>query len=679
MTALGVLGCSGGREGSAVDIGGDSGGDGAEAVVGARDFIKDEAERVVTEVVFEIEPDLWRLPWDGKLRVGMAVKETPAPIGIPTAGYSQTYDKEVPHSQFTSTFAATTKQHTPLLVKGAYFQRLDKELILLRIDKVGTTPDLLDETTRRLEKATGRKWDGKVIAASNHTHLGPGRLWENVVGHFANDDFWPYYYDLYVDSLVECALAAIEDAEVAKVGYATTQCPECHLDRRCENPPNLDSTLWVIKIEREDGSLKGVILDFPIHGTVLSWSDMVLSGDAPGMIEQKVQETFDAPAEVLMLQSWAGDVGPGDPQIEPLLPLNTTIPERYSRLERIGLAAANHVWEVLDSIETQGDLEVNSITLRLPMYHELMGYEEGDFPYEGGALLCGLDQPTHCWGEEGPDPYMLECIPLPEEKAVRQVTLSAFTIGELLFVTLPGEPHTDLGQEAAAMAAEVSGLDNVVVVGYAQDHWGYLMKEYDWWLGGYEPTVTVWGPRQGRFIIDYVPHVVLRMLNPDYELPLKPLGYLPPISLSGKPYVPMDSSTQAQALEQPAAVVGETEAAVFRWAGGDPWFGTPLVSLEAENSGSWRPVLQHDGRVLDNRSYLMETALEILPSWNDDKKSTTRQFIWTVTMPIRRNVPTPTVLKPGKYRFRVSGTIKVGGHSSPFELLSAMFLVSSEQ
>ncbi len=675
LSAL-FLACSGGTDDKS---------DGAGSGEVAADLSADVAVDSI-EPESSVEPDLVEdtpapdgfvyPPPDDLFRVGIAVVETPAPIGIPTAGYGQSYKKDDPHSQFTASFVASTSQQSPITAKAAYLSRGTDELLVVRLDKIGTTAKLLDELTRRLDKNTGRKWDGKVILASNHTHLGPGRLWEDAIGEFANYLYWPPYYDLYVASILDACLTAIADAEPARFGYGKTECPECHNDRRCENPEFLDNTLWVMRFERADGSLKAVWLDFAIHGTVFGYQDKVLSGDAPGNIELKLEETFDSDVPVFLFQSWGGDVSPGDPTVSPVEPVNAAIPSDFDRLERIGYAASTHVLELLPDIETTDDVTFASNTLRIPIDGTIIGYADGEWPFmDNGAMLCGTNQESQCWGEPGDPPKMFGCLPLTPEEAVRQFTLSTFRIGSLFFFTLPGEPHGDYSIELTGKIAEVTGFDDVVLIGYAQDHWGYLMKEYDWFLGGYEPTISAWGPKQADYMAAQLPHVAKKLLDPAYALPWEPLGYREQPLLAGKKYVPMDSKTGIEARVQPAEKVAASEAAVFTWSGGDPWFGTPWVTLQRKDGDSWAPVLRNNTTPFSNRTVWLLTSLEMLPTWNEDKTSTTRDFIWTVTMPAKRNVPTPDELAAGTYRFHVETTVRQGGVDSPATLDSAPFAI----
>lgn len=617
----------------------------------------------------------WIDPDDTTFQVGVGVVETPAPLGIPTAGYGQEPDPNRIHSPFTSSFVAAMHQHTPVYAKALYLRQGQQELLLIRLDKIGTTAPLLDEVTRKLTKRMGREWDGKILLASNHSHLGPGRLWEAWIGEFANGPFWPKYWDLYAESIATAAVQAFEDAEPAKMGYAKTECPECHNDRRCENPVLLNSTMWVLRFDTLEGALKAVLVNFPIHGTVLNYADSVLSGDAPAMIEQKLKEQFDHSVEVFLFQSWAGDVSPADPTIPEEQPLTQAIESKFNRLERIGYAASKRVLAVLDAIETKADITFGSHTQRLAFDATLMDYQPGEWPFPNGGMLCGTNQDSYCWGEPGDPPNMLGCMPLTPDAKMDQLTLSAAFIDDLFFVSMPGEPLTDWALEGLERVAQATGFQNVLALGYTNDHWGYLMKAYDYLLGGYEPTVVAWGPQQGEYMLDLIEAVAQKLAKPDSAFPYEQRPMLNRPKMLGDLHDPLTSSEAPAITTQPEASPATDAAAVVKWYGGDSWFGRPVVQLQKKEGEAFVDVVRKNGTLFANDSYLMGTRLELIPSWNEDSVSTTRQFLYTVSLPIRRNVPTPDQLLPGTYRFRIQGHTKSGAGESDYELFSEAFEV----
>ena len=613
------------------------------------------------------------------LRLGVATGRCFVPIGVPSAGYSQAAGPEHPHSPFTEAMSATIKEQSPIQAKVAYLTWGDKELLLVRLDKIGIPMETHDEFVRRLESRTGRSWEQNVILAANHSHQGPGRVWEDLTGEFANDSFWSFYYNLYMDRLVDLALEAMDDPQPVNVEIGRTQCPDCHSDGRCENPDIKDSRLWVISFSSLDGALRAVWLNFPIHGTVLGWESYTLSTEAPGMIEQKLEERLDSPVDVFLLQSWGGDMGPGDPIVEAVVPANPEWPEKYNRLERIGQAASDVVLQTLESEMTPVlDTELDSVTVRFPFHSDLMGYDTAVWPYTTGALLCGDGSDAPCYGEDGDPPNMLGCLPMPAGAIPSDCILSAFRIGTIAFLTLPGEPLTQLGLDAVAMVEEELDTDTALIVGYSQDHWGYLLHEEDFWRGGYEPTITMWGPKQGDFLLEQVPHVLRKLADPSYELPfeLQPPRKTP--GPAGKSYKTVPSTSKPAVMQQPDAQVHPGQDVNATWIGGDPWLETPIVTLQHLDAEEWSDLLRSCGRPFNNNSYLMETSLAIDPSYDDTDEAQQREFLWTVSLPVSRNVTCPDDLKPGTYRFKFVGKVLRTSEGS-YELFSQPFEVTFEQ
>ena len=73
-----------------------------------------------------------------------------------------------------------------------------------------------------------------------------------------------------------------------------------------------------------------------------------------------------------------------------------------------------------------------------------------------------------------------------------RTTISALRIGDYLIGTLPGELTVMLATELRSKSPVDEG--HTILVGYAQGHVGYMLRPEDWLMGGYEPSVTFWGP-----------------------------------------------------------------------------------------------------------------------------------------------------------------------------------------
>ncbi len=70
----------------------------------------------------------------------------------------------------------------------------------------------------------------------------------------------------------------------------------------------VDRRIGLIRIESSEGKPLGLIANYPIHGTVLGPQSLEISGDAPGVVSQYVEEQTGAP--MLFINGAAGNLAP---------------------------------------------------------------------------------------------------------------------------------------------------------------------------------------------------------------------------------------------------------------------------------------------------------------------------------------------------------------------------------
>jgi neutral ceramidase len=69
-----------------------------------------------------------------------------------------------------------------------------------------------------------------------------------------------------------------------------------------------DRQIGVIRLERADGGLMGLIANYAMHGTVLNGTMLQVSGDGPGVVSHYVEEKLGAP--MLYVNGAAGNLAP---------------------------------------------------------------------------------------------------------------------------------------------------------------------------------------------------------------------------------------------------------------------------------------------------------------------------------------------------------------------------------
>lgn len=70
----------------------------------------------------------------------------------------------------------------------------------------------------------------------------------------------------------------------------------------------VDRRIGVIRIDKADGTPMAIIANYAMHGTVLSGESTVISGDAPGIVAEYVEEKTSAP--MLYINGAAGNLAP---------------------------------------------------------------------------------------------------------------------------------------------------------------------------------------------------------------------------------------------------------------------------------------------------------------------------------------------------------------------------------
>lgn len=70
----------------------------------------------------------------------------------------------------------------------------------------------------------------------------------------------------------------------------------------------VDRRIGLIRIDKQDGSPMAIIANYAIHGTVLGGQSTVISGDAPGVVAEYVEDKVGAP--VLFINGAAGNIAP---------------------------------------------------------------------------------------------------------------------------------------------------------------------------------------------------------------------------------------------------------------------------------------------------------------------------------------------------------------------------------
>jgi neutral ceramidase len=292
-------------------------------------------------------------------------------------------------------------------------------------------------------------------------------------------------------------------------------------------------------------------------------------------------------------------------------------------------------------------------------------------------------------------PILGEILDLPFEPeglvcGSTRTTVSAIRIDEWLIGTLPGEPVTLLGDKVRELSPVPP--DKTIVVGYAQGEIGYVMTAEDWLLGGYEPSITEWGPLEGEMIAEHLGELfplavsdarddaaaggATRLSSPtpdDSEVPPPdpaPMAGMVPATVPPQVYA-RGRVVMSQAQPPNVGRLGVTR---FVWIGEDPLTGTPVVTLQRDVGGSvFADVTRPNGRrVQDGDILLFWTPQPLL-------RTPPRTHYWVAewqAVPPSPELADVAGLPIGNYRFHVEGT-GYSLDSAPFQVTTTSLGVTA--
>lgn len=604
----------------------------------------------------------------GPLEAGLATALVDVPVGAPTGGYSRTKSGDDPGSRWAKNFPSTKGVHTDATARALALSNGATRTALIRLDVCLITQSLRTRVRQKLDEAGET---ARFILQATHTHGHVARFFEPVhIGSPSGPDFVAFGMDVYDAELEErlataaakSALDAFAGLQRVSLGVAQVEAGELNSDRRCENDPMYgenfrDTKLTLVRLDAVDEAGTptkpvGALLHFAVHGTVMSGSNPLLTTDISGAMELAASDALGVP--VLFAQGAAGDVSPKSS------PLGF---DGTQRLEWAGLTAAGLAKRAFEQAKpgvAPAKARLLHVDRGVLLSREALGYERGQFPEHGGIGCMVGGRSCSDIILTPPEQGALLCGPVEPRPRVR-TPLSLLQVEDVAFITLPGEPTAAVGAKAAATLAPLGAKTNLVL-GYANEHYGYLLEQDDFLRGGYEPTVSPWGWRMGQYLIDEATRLVATRDSTQEA----PTAASPPTPALRE----VEESEAAPAIVLEPMDLERNGLARFVFTGGEPGLGTPAVAVEREQNGAFVPLLASPTRAVVNGPEVIR-RYEASPTVAADPMATRRRHTWTASWETLPDTPL------ARFRLVATGRAKVAGVVQSFRLESRAFTVSA--
>jgi len=195
------------------------------------------------------------------------------------------------------------------------------QFFLISTDICLVSPNFYDDVTAELNRQMGIK-PLQLWWSTTHTHaapeVGPPGLGQVFLKGRYNHDHNTQYSAQVRQQLIDAVKAARAKLQPARLsvglGYANAAINRRGRNEEGEaflglNPDGpVDHQIGLLRLETADGKLLALIANYAMHGTVLGDDNKIISGDAPGIVADYVEEKLGAP--MLYINGAAGNQAP---------------------------------------------------------------------------------------------------------------------------------------------------------------------------------------------------------------------------------------------------------------------------------------------------------------------------------------------------------------------------------
>ena len=314
--------------------------------------------------------------------------------------------------------------------------------------------------------------------AVTHTHsapeVGPPGLGSTFLGDRFKHEVDANYTAMVERKLIDGIKEARQKLAPARlgVGWGFAQ---ANINRRARevdgktslglNPDGaVDRRIGLVRIDKEDGTPLVLIANYPIHGTVLGGENTQITGDAPGVVSEYVEQKTGAP--VVFINGAAGN----------LAPIYSVYPTfEGGHLAQFRVLLGDKIVAANNKISTAKEVTLNtgSLIVETPRKAGL------DWPKELGNYTRTT--------KTGSNMVLLPVrfLKINEDVAIWSAPLELFC-----------EISNDIRDH--------SPFPYTFYFGYSNGWLGYLLTEDEWKYGGYEPIVSPYTPAAAKDLTESV-------------------------------------------------------------------------------------------------------------------------------------------------------------------------------
>ena len=351
-----------------------------------------------------------------------------------------------------------------------------KRFALVTADILAFPPPFKPALVERLSAAGWTSDQIMLLPSHSHTSIDMSAINpKNVFGVPQIGIFQPKLLELVLARVEQAVLEASRELVPVAVGTSSRQLDGWNRNRRGDEG-SVDRELIVTRIDTQDGRPLAVLFNFAAHPTMMGAEHMQFSAGWPGHAQRTLEALAGGGVTAMYYNGAQGD--------QSVIGRPDSGPSRWEAAERYGRELGIEVWKTWEATQTTRDVPLNyhaqPIDLPKPVWH-------ADFKRTGG--------------EEYKLTEVLLTKMLPLICPPRSTSVS-LRLGQLLIVGIPGEATALLGLKIKAEAGKSPGARHVAIGGLADEWVSYILSEDEYIEGGYEASVSFYGPTLGETVVD---------------------------------------------------------------------------------------------------------------------------------------------------------------------------------
>jgi len=360
--------------------------------------------------------------------------------------------------------------HDDIKAKALVLDDGSKKFVIVTMDILGFPPNVKPMIADKLKGSGWTEENILLLPSHAHTSLEMFALNDkNIFGMPAIGIFQVELLEFVVDNISKLIIETDKELKPVKVGTGQISLEGLNRNRRGDQA--VDKELTVTRVDDLDNRPLAVLVNWTAHPTIMDEDDMWVSGGWPGYLQRE-------------LEGWIGDDivamyyngAEGDQSV-----IARKGASHYEKAEYYGRKIAKHATSV---------------------YEKIALFEEPKFDFIHHQINLPPTEAHPSFMQTGGEEYQLD------EEKIEALLNQIFTtstqtttlqLGDLLILGAPGEMIAEMGIDIKTTVKK-SGIKYPVIGGLANEWISYILTEEEYHQGGYETSVSFYGPTLGVVI-----------------------------------------------------------------------------------------------------------------------------------------------------------------------------------